>query len=327
MALTSSLLSQDPRIQEAHRNRNRPIAFGEPQSISVARIQFALVQIGYSMPNSFARGGPDGVFGDETLRTVRKFQSDKHLRPDGMVGPDTLDALDAELNKRVVPPLPGPLPVPPAPDHDTVINSAFRRSRVAVQMVLFRLRSLQTSINAIDNLDGPAKIVAISTLNRAFTRDIAVVAYRLMVSSDPLSADFRDALGKAIDLINKNRNASSGIKEEPGDTGRCDPKQFDPPGVPFAATTASDPDPRVSVCSPFFNPGPNANTAENLQRDVITHEFFHLVGLADVKNVSNTSDALRNANTLAQIVAWLTDRSRQRDSGGGQAAMPPLPSP
>jgi hypothetical protein len=74
------------------------------------------------------------------------------------------------------------------------------------------------------------------------------------------------------------------------------------------------------LCTPFF-----ASKNPDLQRDVITHEFFHLVGLADVTGVTNTEKALNNANTLAQIVAWTVDRIRQRNSDGGEAAIPPLP--
>ena len=104
MALTSSLLSKDTRIQQAYRDRNRPIAFGEAQSQSVARVQVALTQVGYSMPKSVSTGGADGIFGDETLATVRQFQADNGLRVDGMIGEHTLDALDAALNRLPAPP-------------------------------------------------------------------------------------------------------------------------------------------------------------------------------------------------------------------------------
>jgi hypothetical protein len=39
------------------------------------------------------------------------------------------------------------------------------------------------------------------------------------------------------------------------------------PGNRFAATVASDPDPKVSVCDPFFA------SRRDLQRDVVTHEY------------------------------------------------------
>ena len=115
MALTSGLLSKDARIQEAYVNRNRPIAYGEAQSQSVARVQVALTQVGYSMPKSVSALGADGRFGDETLATVRQFQADNSLRVDGMVGEHTLDALDAALNKLPGPPPPTMLAPAPSP--------------------------------------------------------------------------------------------------------------------------------------------------------------------------------------------------------------------
>ena len=53
---------------------------------------------------------------------------------------------------------------------------------------------------------------------------------------------------------------------------------------------------------------------------MITHEFFHLVGLEDIEGVDTTQKALDNANTLAQIVAWTVDRHRQKNSDGNEAA-------
>jgi hypothetical protein len=83
---------------------------------------------------------------------------------------------------------------------------------------------------------------------------------------------------------------------------------------------ASDPDPRVSLCDPFFT------SPADLQRDVVTHEYFHLVGLGD-HSVATTSEGLSNANTMTQIVALLFDRFRQHNSDGNEPAIPPLPAP
>ncbi len=55
---------------------------------------------------------------------------------------------------------------------------------------------------------------------------------------------------------------------------------------------------------------------EDLHRDVITHEFFHLVGLIDKPVIATTSDALDDANTMAQLVAYVHDRMRWEDSNG-----------
>lgn len=55
--------------------------------------------------------------------------------------------------------------------------------------------------------------------------------------------------------------------------------------------------------------------SRDLRRDVVTHELFHIFGLKDIA-VHNTSDGLNNATTVAQIVAFLTDRFRQLNSDG-----------
>ncbi|MDR3095887.1 MAG: hypothetical protein LBV73_02305 [Paraburkholderia sp.] len=78
---------------------------------------------------------------------------------------------------------------------------------------------------------------------------------------------------------------------------------------------------KTHLCEPFFTSDPL-----DLQRDVITHEYFHIQCLADI-SVNNTADALRNANTVAQVVAFLADRFRQANSDGNERAVPPLPVP
>ena len=54
----------------------------------------------------------------------------------------------------------------------------------------------------------------------------------------------------------------------------------------------------------------------DLHRDVITHEFFHLIGLFDQPLIASTADAFNDANTMAQLVAYIHDRYRCEDSSG-----------
>jgi hypothetical protein len=188
-----------------------------------------------------------------------------------------------------------------------------------VNAALLRMQALQSELQRIDGLNGISKVDAIRNMTRAFAREIALLELRLFLPPDPLSATFRDALGKVVGLIRQNQLATSTLRDD-GVDGRCKATNFSPPGVPFAASNQTDSDPRVSICDPFF-----ASNNADLQRDVITHEFFHLVGLADVTGVRTTAQALNNANTLAQIVAWTVDRRRQNNSDGNEAAIPPLP--
>jgi hypothetical protein len=141
-----------------------------------------------------------------------------------------------------------------------------------------------------------------------FSRDIAVLSDKLRTSRDPLSSEFRQALRKALQLIRKNLYEKSWIIDE-GTAGRCDPKLWGG-AMPFAATTPWDPEPRVSICAAWFPMN------KDLHRDVITHEFFHLVGLIDKPLIANTSDALVDAKTMAQLVAYIHDRTRWEDSSG-----------
>ncbi len=61
---------------------------------AVAVLQCLLSELGYALPTSMSSGGADGVFGRETEDAVKQFQRSKGLKPDGYVGPLTLQALD-----------------------------------------------------------------------------------------------------------------------------------------------------------------------------------------------------------------------------------------
>jgi peptidoglycan hydrolase-like protein with peptidoglycan-binding domain len=326
MAFKSSILggtTPNTRLEQAAAGPP-PIKAAPPADDvdAVQRIQQALVALGLQLPKSFPKGAgqpPDGKFGSETMKAVIKFQQrvfpSQPAEWDGRVGKNTLAKMDAALPTSPKPPAP-----PPPLDPTKVIAGAKLRSRASLTVVLRRMVEFEAAIAAADGLNGPQKIVAIQGLVRIYARDIAIVADKLRTSSDPLAKEFRAALGGARGLVQRNLQANSGIIDG-GALGRCAPTNFNPPGVPFAATTASDPDPRVSVCTPFFAQN------DDMRRDVLTHEFFHLLGLADMQAISSTADALNDANTVAQVVAYMHDRTRARDSSGLAAPTVPYPSP
>lgn len=60
----------------------------------VEAIQIALNYLGYTV------GPVDGIFGAQTQEAVRRFQMDKRIANDGIVGPQTQRAIDEELRAR-----------------------------------------------------------------------------------------------------------------------------------------------------------------------------------------------------------------------------------
>ena len=202
-----------------------------------------------------------------------------------------------------------------------IADLAFDDSRAALRTALAHLRSLRDNVSALPSTSDPAFNGPMANLMLQHKRDIAVLARRLMiVPPDPSGTSFRNALDMVILLCERNLALGKTILAA-GTTGLCDPSHpRNAKGLPWAWTLSNQPDPRTHLCNPFFGP----KTSRDLRRDVVTHEYFHLLGLEDI-SVANTNEALRNANTIAQIVAFLTDRARQRNSDGHEPAVPPFP--
>ena len=55
----------------------------------VKKLQQSLVNAGYDVGSA----GADGIFGDDTLNAVKKYQTDKGLDEDGIAGNNTLTSL------------------------------------------------------------------------------------------------------------------------------------------------------------------------------------------------------------------------------------------
>lgn len=95
MALTSPQFVGNQRLQNAANNAP-PLKKGEKDRVAVGLMQQMLIDLGYSMPITTMNGAPDGIYGDETVKTVWQFQSDEGLQRDGQAGHDTLHALDRQ---------------------------------------------------------------------------------------------------------------------------------------------------------------------------------------------------------------------------------------
>jgi peptidoglycan hydrolase-like protein with peptidoglycan-binding domain len=104
---------QSPRfagdvVLEACFDNERFLQFGS-RGRAVEKVQQALIDAGFPLPVF----GVDGIFESETQTAVRGFQRAHGLNPDGIVGPITMGALDAQFAGG--PPAPGPAPAPPGP--------------------------------------------------------------------------------------------------------------------------------------------------------------------------------------------------------------------
>jgi peptidoglycan hydrolase-like protein with peptidoglycan-binding domain len=94
MALTSARLSGNRRLVAASDNRPE-IGIGEKDQKAVEALQTCFVELGFEMRRSTKPNGLlDGIFGQETEAAVKKFQQANGLKPDGIVGRDTLTRLD-----------------------------------------------------------------------------------------------------------------------------------------------------------------------------------------------------------------------------------------
>lgn len=94
MTFKSARFASNARLRSAKQN-NPPLRHGE-RGEAVAILQEALIDLAYPMPLSTSYGShrADGIYGDETLRSVQAFQGDYGLQRDGIAGKETLDRLD-----------------------------------------------------------------------------------------------------------------------------------------------------------------------------------------------------------------------------------------
>jgi peptidoglycan hydrolase-like protein with peptidoglycan-binding domain len=97
MALTNPRFSSNPQLRAASEN-SPPLQQGA-RGEGVAILQQALVDLGFDMPNSTGQRSrlPDGIFGMETLLTVKNFQRRSGLQIDGIAGRQTLAALEKAI--------------------------------------------------------------------------------------------------------------------------------------------------------------------------------------------------------------------------------------
>ena len=104
-SVSSLDLKDQARFQEADTNKHRPIGWWEPNHMCVGLVQVWLFILGGKLAKSVKTdpGGdliPDGDFGQETFDAVMAFQKENGMKPDGLVGHDTLDMINQRLPRR-----------------------------------------------------------------------------------------------------------------------------------------------------------------------------------------------------------------------------------
>ncbi len=99
MPLTSPRLRNDRRLDRAARN-SPAMGLWDDDHNAVATVQRALADLGFDMSHSIRPDGSvDGIYGPETREVVARFQMANDLSVDGIMGQNTLAALDQELQR------------------------------------------------------------------------------------------------------------------------------------------------------------------------------------------------------------------------------------
>ena len=96
MALTSPRFAPIQQCQNAA--QNNPSMKYWSKGEGVAAVQQGLIDLGFQLPLSTKRfGAPDGIYGNETVTQMKAFQVKNKLTADGVVGANTMAALDRLL--------------------------------------------------------------------------------------------------------------------------------------------------------------------------------------------------------------------------------------
>ncbi|THG89659.1 hypothetical protein AJ85_15885 [Alkalihalobacillus alcalophilus ATCC 27647 = CGMCC 1.3604] len=121
---------------------------------AVRQLQQDLLKVGESLP----RFGVDGDFGAETENAVRSFQRKQNITVDGIVGPQTNQALAKALEASPTPPPPTP-PAPPAPSPPPASGGGGQKRtlrNIRPMMTGDDVRTVQRAVGAaVDGIFGP----------------------------------------------------------------------------------------------------------------------------------------------------------------------------
>jgi Putative peptidoglycan binding domain len=242
--------------------------------------------------DSTKKGSPDGDYGDETLKTVQQFQSKNGLTVDGKIGRETLRSLDKESSNCGSTP---PQPSPPTNTDQQIINAANTARTSALSFAATSLTGLELAL-----ADG----LGSNEIRRFFSPTVVAVERWLKIR--PEDPNYLKIIQDAHRLIARNLGTSATLRRQKVDGPPSPNNKIEcaDPRPAFAWSYISRPDLGVSLCDSFISAG------QNCQRDGLTHEHFHLIGLhgeiTDRSSVTNPAQAMDNADSVASLVSELS---------------------
>jgi len=190
-----------------------------------------------------------------------------------------------------------------------IMQDAFQDSRRTLREAVAKMDRLIAAINA--SRGAPLDARNLMTF-------LAVAKWLNINPKNPSAAV--PTITSARDLMNRNLNLKTS-------TGADPPLQRGGPitlagGVvtsDYHANSPGGPDRGTDCGDLFFN-----HDGRNCRRDVVTHEFFHMVGVhhgggpsdgsTNRKNIKTPAQALDSADNLAQLVAQLTTHGGRTDA-------------
>lgn len=327
MALQAPLFKGDARLEAAAQSDPAHITPGAGGE-HVRKIQQALIRL------DGAAIAADGIYGSATAAAVLAYKRKRSIinrsyqtMPDNIVGKMTMASLDREMCAEDAPPTDAVCVLDSACPCDRAAPSQSTRQSFApaavgapladptdrYQMAL--IDSRRTLREAIVKLDGLHK-----TLLRAlvpFAPPISADQQKVLDSAVKwlkLQASDRTRtiihLAAAISLMRRNLAVrTSGGKDPEG-------KRV---AASFHATVDGNPDHGIQLGDPFFGVD-----GRNCRRDVVTHEFFHFLGVRHgggplrgptIRSAITTPvQALDSADNLAQLVAEVATPSGKTDA-------------
>lgn len=166
----------------------------------ITRLQQGLIDAGHELKEF----GADGQFGGETKKEVIAFQEAHGLETDGVIGPNTMSALDLYLSMS-----PGPAPLPPEKGStlealkSLLAKGAAMTGDEAIQArdLLFQLNNDEFRIALKEAIANGSFMIVFGKLSLAdmlktsagITREVVIPVTLLKPATDTVDADFRRA--------------------------------------------------------------------------------------------------------------------------------------